>query len=156
VNAEDRLTRRLAYGFAIAALAWSGWLVIAAFVVPIYTSQSGAASGPVFTHSHTLVEENGAWAASIPVAALVLAAMGGFGLHRKLHGKRAPGGSMAWIAVTGVTAIAVVTIASGGIFLIPTAILLLVAALVTPSPHPGADRVVQNHDGSLDDAARSA
>jgi uncharacterized membrane protein len=107
--------------------------VIAAFVVPVYTSQSGTGSGPASTHSHTLVEENGAWAALTPVAALVLAAVGWFGVHRKLHGKKAPGGSMVWVAVTGVIATATVTIASGGIFLMPTALLLLVAALVGPS-----------------------
>jgi hypothetical protein len=131
-----------AFGLTVAGFGWSLALVGAAFVVPVYSGggSSATSNGTTTTvhtftsSSSTLVEENGLRVLiplAIPVA---LAALVWFALHRRCSRSSRWSGSVAWAAITPLAVFAALTSMSVGMFVLPTVVLLAVAAWLTPAP----------------------
>ena len=127
---------RWAFALTLAGFAWGVALVAGAFVVPVYSglSVSAGSSGQQVTHSYssTLVEENGL-SALIPVAfPLLLAALVWFALHRRCSRGSRWGGPIAWSLVAVLGLLGVVAMWTIGPFVLPVAVLLGIAASLTP------------------------
>jgi hypothetical protein len=118
----------------VAAITWSAMLLGAAFLFPAYGSSAASSSGAQSSGSQTLVQVNGP-GVLIPVgvplviAALVWAAL----LYKCSRGGRV-GDYVAWTCIAVLGCFCVVSILSIGIFVVPVAMLLARAVLLTPSP----------------------
>lgn len=109
-----------ASGLAGAALGWGLALIGGALLVPVYGSESASA---------TLVDENGA-AVLIPVAVpALIAALVWVALWR---GSRASG-YVAWSLIGALGVFCLLAILSIGLFALPVAVLLALAAARAPS-----------------------
>jgi len=133
---------RWAFALTLAGFAWGVALVAGAFVVPVYSglSVSAGSSGEQVTHSYssTLVEENG-FGVLIPVAIpLVLAALVWFALHRRCSRGSRWGGPIAWSLVAVLGLFSLVAVWTIGVFVLPVAVLLGIAASLTPVASAGA------------------
>jgi hypothetical protein len=116
------LRSRWALGLSLFAVAWGLALIAAVFVFPAYNDGS------------TLAQENSAWVALPAAVPAVLASVALLGLHlRCTHGSR-PGTVAAWFAIVLLLAFAVVAILSIGLLALIPALLLGVAARLTPAP----------------------
>jgi hypothetical protein len=121
-------TRSLAL---IGAAAWSCALIVGAFVVPAYSSDSSTGTG-----SATLVGENGAGTV-IPILIPLVIVLGASAALWRDHR------SAAWTATGLLAAFNVLALLSIGIFVLPITICLVVACLngkeatsTTASPQP--------------------
>ena len=115
---------RWALGLTLFAFAWCVALVVAVFVVPSYNDGS------------TLAQENGAWVA-VPAAVPALLASGALlGLHRRCSHGSSRGTVWAWFAIFLLLAFAVVTMWSIGLLAMIPAVVLVVAAALTPKALP--------------------
>jgi uncharacterized membrane protein YhaH (DUF805 family) len=111
---------RWAFALTLIAVLWCAALVPAAFAIPVYEDGS------------TLAEENGAWVAlpvALPVAFALLAWLG---LHLRCARASRLGARLAWVAIALIAAYGTVGAASIGTFVVPAAVLLAVAATLTP------------------------
>lgn len=109
-------------------------LVPAAFLAPAYHGEEGTAHGSVELPAQTLVDVNGlyvVWLLCIPV---FLAPVVWAGLRLRCSRGSVLGGRIAWIAVALMWAFALVGAASIGLFLLPAALLLIVATWLKPAP----------------------
>lgn len=134
---------RWAFGLMVLAFSWGVVLVGAALLVPAYSSTTASAPFGVSTSSasSTLVQVNGL-GVLIPVAVpALIAAVVWFALHRKCSRGGRASGYLAWGLICMLIAFGIVTIASIGVFVIPVAGLLAIAASLTPS-HPRPDDAV--------------
>jgi hypothetical protein len=121
---------RWAFGLTVAGFAWAAALLPFALLVPAYSGKTESASGS-FSTTATLVGENGA-AVLVPIAIpAAIAALVWYALHRRctLGG----GNYWAWSLVALLAAFSFVSAASIGLFLMPIAILLAGAAVLTPA-----------------------
>jgi hypothetical protein len=115
------LRGRWALGLSLFAVAWGLALITAVFVLPAYNDGS------------TLAQENSAWVALPAAVPAVLASLALLGLHlRCTHGSRR-GTVGAWFAIALLLAFAVVAIFSIGLLALIPALLLIVAARLTPA-----------------------
>jgi len=129
---EARRGRR-AFWFTVAAFVWSGALVGAALLLPVYGSSSASSMGAHSSASLTLVQVNGL-GVLIPVGVpLIIVALVWAALHRKCSRGGRLGGYVAWTLVWILVAGCLVAIASVGLFIAPVAGLLWRAAAITPS-----------------------
>jgi len=126
---------RGAWVAVVAAAVWSSWLVVAAFVLPVYGSAITTSSGTPATvspetvahASQTLVEVNGPFAAvemAVPLAATLVVALAfrsGVYRVRMLVGWTATG-LLAVFNVLGMLTI--------GVFVLPVTVALVVACLL--------------------------
>src|SRR4051812_23477051 len=115
---------RWAFALTVAAVAWGVALVIGAFVAPAYNDGT------------TLVAENGPWVALAVAVPAALAAVAWAGLHRKCSRTGRAGGRTAWTAIALLGAFALLAAASIGLFILPVAAMLVVAATLTPAARP--------------------
>jgi len=127
-TSESRRLDRLELWLLIGAAIWGLGLVLAAFLVPAYSSNTGASFGSS-ARGASLVQENGL-RVLFPVATPLVAVglIGGLVGHRRRAGKRGPG-VVSWIVVTilgGVTILGILTI---GVFILPVTALLLAVCL---------------------------
>ncbi len=124
-----------AFGSTAAACLWGVALLLAAALVPAYSSSSGfsdAGPGLTVSTSATLIQENGTWVL-IPIAIpLVICLLTGAVLDRRCR----RGGAWTRPAATGLVVIlfvfALVGALSVGPFVLPAAVLLAVGARLTP------------------------
>lgn len=119
----------------VAAFAWGVALLVAAFLVPVYTStsDSGPTGANALAASSTLVGVNGL-GVLVPVAIpALLAGVIGFALHRKCSRGSRASGRLAWALTWLLVAVSVLTGFTIGIFVLPLAGLLVGAACLTPS-----------------------
>lgn len=126
---------RWAFGLAVLAFGWGIALLVAAFVVPVYSSLfTSAPSGvSVPSASTTLVQVNGL-GVLVPVGLpALIAAVVWFALHRKCSRGSRPSGHVAWALIWLLIAFCLVAVASIGMFVVPAAVLLAGAAALTPS-----------------------
>jgi hypothetical protein len=131
------------------AVAWGVALMAAALLLPVYgsDSSSGSASssgGGVVTATHsstsTPVQENGYWVL-IPVAVpLLLAAIVWIALRRKRSRGGRASGYLAWSSIGVLSAFCLLAILSIGVFVVPMAAMLAVAASLTPAGTPPGTR----------------
>ncbi|HLY85233.1 MAG TPA: hypothetical protein VKO84_01795 [Gaiellaceae bacterium] len=123
---------RWAFGLATAGVLWTAALIPGAFYFPAYSGESSG-SGGVTTHtSATLVGVNGTWVVAFFVPPVALATIAWFGLHLSCsvgsRRGRLTGRTAAWL----LAAFAILTF-SVGFLALPAAVLLLVAAALTPA-----------------------
>jgi hypothetical protein len=119
----------------IVALAWGLLLLIAAAVVPVYSTETQTTSGAITTGTATLVQVNG-WHALLVVAVpLACAALVGALLWRRV-GK--PGaGPVAWTVTALLAGFNVLAMLSIGVFLLPVTVALIIACTShRPVRHP--------------------
>jgi hypothetical protein len=112
---------RCAVALSVAAIAWCGALVVGVFVVPTYNDGS------------TLAQENSAWVAIPAAVPALLAALAVFGVHMRSTRGTGAGTVCACVAIVLLLAFGVVTIWSIGLFAVIAALLLAVAAALTPA-----------------------
>ncbi len=126
---------RWAFGLTALAFAWGTALVAAAFLVPVYSSETASSpfGSTTASASLTLVQVNGL-RVLIPVAVpAVVAAIVWFALHRKCSRGGRASGYLAWSLIAMLFAFCLVAIASIGLLVVPVAGLLARAASLTPS-----------------------
>jgi hypothetical protein len=102
-------------------MAWAAALLVAAFVVPVYGSDTADDAGAISRGGETLVAVNGAGIALVVAVPLVAAVLGVLALRT---GHRAA----VWTIVGVLAAFCLVSILSIGAFVAPVAILLGLAA----------------------------
>lgn len=108
-------------------------LLGAAFVFPAYGTSSASSSGARSSGSQTLVQVNGL-GVLIPVGVpLIIAALVWAALHYKCSRGGRVGDRVAWSCVAFLACFCVVAIFSIGMVVLPVALLLAFAALLTPS-----------------------
>jgi hypothetical protein len=137
-------------GLTASAFAWGVTLMGAAILLPVSGSESSSASvsssgGHLATATHsatsTLLQANGYWVlipTGIPalIAAIVWMAL----RRRRSHGSRTSG-YLVWSSIGLLAAFCLLAILSIGVFVIPVAVALAVAASLTPAGAPlGAGR----------------
>jgi hypothetical protein len=117
-----------------AALIWSLGLVVAAALVPTYGGQTVSNSNGLTLTARTAVQVHGLKAVvvvAIPVVASLVVALA-------LYRRRADGwrysGVVAWTTIALLALVAVLGIPSVGLFMVPVAILLALAARLVVSP----------------------
>jgi hypothetical protein len=118
----------LATGGVVCALA----VLPVAFVAPVYSEESSSSAGTVAT-TNTLVGVNGLWIIWLLCIPVFLALTAWTGLHFRCSRGSSWGTRVAWSSVVLLSAFALIGSASVGFFLIPTALLLVVAATQTPT-----------------------
>jgi hypothetical protein len=133
---------RWAFALTLAASIWALGLIPAAFVVPVYGTQSSSSGlSPTVTHGGaTLVAVNGAGAPLIVLIALpaAFAILAGFGLHRVCAVGSRAGRRLAIAAIGVLAALTLLTGFSIGVAMVPALLLLVVAVRLTPSGSPPA------------------
>lgn len=135
MSAEVRSRRRrLALRAAAGGVAWSLGLLLTGLLVPLYNGQTSADATGLTLSSATYVQRTGAWVL-IPLALPLLAGVAAaFAVARPdPRLRRAAGAAVLCTAVLGL-----VLVASGGIVLLPAAVLLAVALRLTRPAAPGS------------------
>ena len=124
---------RRAFALTMAAVAWAGALIPAAFLAPLYHGESTSSNGrAALSTTSTLVAQNGLWVI-LPVSLpLLLALLAWFGLHRRCSRASRLGAPLAWSAVGMLTAFSAVAALSVGPLMLPAVLLLAAAAASTP------------------------
>lgn len=124
---------RWAFGLTAAAFAWALGLVAAALVAPFYSGVAQSDSGATVTTSSTLVDVNGARVLVVVAVPAVLAALVGIALHRVCTRGSRRAERVAWVAIGVLAVLALLGAASIGLLVLPVALLLGVAAGLTPA-----------------------
>ena len=120
--------RRLALRAAGGGVAWSLGLLATGLLVPLYDGQTSADANGLTLSSATYVQRTGAWVLiplALPLLASVVAAVAVTRPDRRL--RRAAGA-----AVLATAGLGLVLVTSGGVLLLPVAILLTAALRLTP------------------------
>ena len=130
---SDRtLTRRGPFFVATGGVACALAVIPVALLAPVYSGESTSPSGAVAT-ANTLVGVNGLWVVWLLCIPVFLALTAWTGLHFRCSRGSRWGTRIAWSSVALLWALALIGSASVGFFLIPTALLLVVAATHTPT-----------------------
>ena len=121
-----------AFGLASVGVLWTAMLIPAAFLVPAYSGEaSGSGGAPVHT-TDTLVGVNGLWIVTPFVLFLCLSVVAWTGLHSSCATGSRAGHRLGNIAAGLLAAAAILTF-SAGFLALPAALLVVVAAALTPS-----------------------
>ena len=123
---------RWAFGLTLAAFSWGVVLIPAALLLPAYQGSESSSSGVTTHTSATLVGVNGSWVLGVVALPALLAVIAWFGLHRRCAYGSEHGGALTWGAIAALVLLSLLAAASVGPFLLPAALLLLVAARLTP------------------------
>ena len=122
-----------AFLLALSALCWSALVVGSAFWAQAYDGETTTSGGTVMRTSATLVGVNSPRAALLLGVPLALALAAAVALHfRCARGSRA-GTAVAWLAICLLVALTLLGAASIGIYVVPTVLLLVAAARLTPA-----------------------
>ncbi len=135
--AQEARRGRRAFGLTVTAFLWSVGLVAAALLVPVYSGTEATGppglAGSTTTTSSTLVGGSGRGVllvVSIPVLVTVFVWLA---LHDKCTHGRQGSGYVAWVLIGLLWAFCVLGALTIGIFVLPVALLLALAASLTPS-----------------------
>jgi hypothetical protein len=121
---------RLAWQLSLVAAIWSLGLLIA-IVLPLYDAAVPSPDGATFV-SETLVARQGGWVLIPAAIPLLLCGVVMLALRRSRAGAGARGRRIAWAAVGFLAAFGLFSILSIGGFVLPVALLLGGAVLLTP------------------------
>jgi hypothetical protein len=121
-----------AFGLASVGVLWTAVLIPGAFFFPAYSGEDGSANGATTHTSATLVGVNGLWVVAPFVLFLVLSVAAWAGLHASCAQGSRRGRKLGQIAA-GVLAAAAVLTFSAGFLALPAALLMVVAAALTPA-----------------------
>jgi hypothetical protein len=137
--AEMRSTKGWwAFGLASIGVLWTLALFPAAFFFPAYHGEAGTSSGATTQTTDTLVGVNGAWVVALFVPPAVLAVTAWLGLHKRCTTGSRRGRQVGRVAAGLLVASAILSF-SLGIFVLPAALLVGAAALLTPSGRQAAE-----------------
>lgn len=125
--------RRAEQIWIIVALAWGALLLVAAMVVPVYSTQSSAGSGPLTTGSATLVQVNGWRVLLVCAVPLACALLVGTVLWRRA-GKRGAG-PVAWTVTALLGGFNLLALLSIGVFVLPVTAALAIACVIHQGQH---------------------
>jgi hypothetical protein len=124
---------RWAFGLSVGAVAWCAFIVVGAFLIPAYTEQGADSAGHTFTDTQTLVQVKGL-GVLIPVSIPLVLTIGVWLLLRR---RCTTGGRLSRAgASTLITVVWLVTLLTGfsiGFLVLPVAVLLTIAARLTPT-----------------------
>jgi hypothetical protein len=129
----------LAFVLSTAAVAWSAALVALAYLAPVYSGASetatctagGQCTSQTVHTSATLVETNGDVVLVIVGILVAVAALGWLGLHRYCASGSRLGLIVGWAAAFRITGFSLISFGLG-ILTLPMAIMMIVAAAMTP------------------------
>lgn len=121
-----------AFGLASAGVLWTAALVPGAFFFPAYGGDASTSSGSTVHTTATLVGVNGAWVVAPFAVFLVLSTAAWLGLHASCATGSRRGRKLGQIAA-GLLAAAAVFTFSLGFLALPAALLVVVAAALTPA-----------------------
>ena len=121
-----------AFGLASAGVLWTAALVPGAFLFPAYGGETSTPSGSTVHTSDTLVGVNGPWIVVPFVLLLLLSVVAWVGLHASCATGSRRGRTVGNVAA-GVLAAAAVFTFSAGFLALPAALLIVVAAVLTPA-----------------------
>lgn len=123
---------RAAAWSAVGAIAAAAAVPVAALTVPAYEGVESSSGGVIATTHATIVDENGVGAlvpATLPlVAAFAVALL----LHRRCTSGSTAAIGAAWAIVGVMAALALVAIASIGLWMVPAVVLLALSTVTTP------------------------
>lgn len=122
-----------AFALTVIAFFWGLALVAAALLLPAYQGSTASSTGVTSQTSATLVAVNGPRVLVIVALPAVLALIAWWGLHRRCARGDRSGAVMAWAAIAVLAFLSLLAAASIGLFLLPTAVLLIAAARLTPT-----------------------
>ena len=128
---------RTSFVLASGGLLCAAALVPAAFLAPVYSGESVDSSGAVVHTTNTFVGVNGLWVAGLLSVPLFLALVTWIGLRLRCSRDSVLGTRLAWAAVILLWAFTVASF-SLGVLILPSALLLVVAAKTTPTSSVGA------------------
>lgn len=121
-----------AFGLASVAVLWTAALIPGAFFLPAYSGGSGSSSGVTTHTTDTLVGVNGTWVVWPLALLLLLSLVAWLGLHSSCARGSGRGKKLGQIAAGLLVAAAVLTF-SLGFLALPAALLMVVAASLTPA-----------------------
>jgi len=124
---------RAGFLFASGGLACAAALVPAAFLAPVYSGESGSTDGTIVHTTNTLVGVNGIWVAGLMSVPLFLALVTWVGLRLRCSRGSVLASRVAWAAVILLWLFTLVGALSIGFLVLPSALLLVVAAKTTPA-----------------------
>jgi len=129
--AQEQTRGRWAFGLASAGVVWTVALVPGAFFFPAYSGESVTSTGTTTHTTDTLVGVNGLWVV-VPFALFLLLSIAAWvGLHATCAtGSR--WGRIVGRGAAGLLAAAAVFSFSVGVIALPAALLVVVAAALTP------------------------
>ena len=146
-TAYPRLMRRppLPFVLSTGAVAWSAALVAVAYLAPAYSVESETGSCTAAGHctsqtahtTATLVEMNGDVVLVIIAVLAGIAALGWLGLHRYCARGTRLGLIVGWSAAIAITGFSLISFGLG-ILTLPMAIMMIVAAAMTPGRGAGS------------------
>ena len=123
---------RAAFFLATGGVACALAVLPLAFLAPVYSGESSSPVGTVGA-TNTFVSVNGLWVVWLLCIPVFLSLASWTGLHFRCSRGSGWGTRVAWCSVVLLWAFAVIGGASVGFFLIPAALLLVVAATQTPT-----------------------
>jgi hypothetical protein len=121
-----------AFGLASAGVLWTAALIPGAFLFPAYSGETVTSAGSTIQTTDTLVGVNGTWVVA-PLAVLLLLSVAAWvGLHASCATGSRRGRKLGQVAA-GLLACAAVLTFSLGFLALPAALLLALAAALTPA-----------------------
>jgi hypothetical protein len=121
-----------AFGLASVGVLWTAMLIPGAFFFPAYGGEASTPSGSTVDTTDTLVGVNGLWVVVPFVIFLLLSSAAWVGLHASCATGSRRGRKLGQIAA-GLLAAAAVFTFSAGFLALPAALLVVVAAVLTPA-----------------------
>ena len=120
-----------AFGLASAGVLWAAALIPSAFLLPAYSGESSTSAGTATDTSDTLVGVNGAWVVAPLALLLTISVVAWLGLHASCAKGSRRGRKAGQFAAGLLVAVTVLTF-SLGFLALPAALLIVVAAVLTP------------------------
>jgi hypothetical protein len=121
-----------AFGLASAAVLWTAALIPGAFLFSAYNGETATSTGSTTHTTDTLVGVNGTWVVAPLGLLLVLSVVAWAGLHASCARGSRRGRTLGNVAA-GLLAAAAVLSFSLGFLALPAALLMVVAAALTPA-----------------------
>jgi len=121
-----------AFGLASVGVLWTVTLIPGAFFFPAYGGDASTSSGSAVHTTDTLVGVNGPWIVTPFVVFLLLSLAAWLGLHASCSTGSRRGRKLGQFAA-GLLAAAAVFTFSAGFLALPAALLIVVAAALTPA-----------------------
>jgi hypothetical protein len=121
----------VAFALASVGVLWSAVLIPGAFFFPAYSSESSSSSGATVHTADTLVGVNGAWVVVPYLLFLCLSGIAWLGLHASCTSGSRRGRTVGNVAAGLLVGASILTF-SLGFLALPAALLVVVAAVLTP------------------------
>jgi hypothetical protein len=121
-----------AFGLASVGVLWTAALIPGAFLFPAYSGETASSTGATTHTTDTLVGVNGTWVVAPLTLLLLLSLAAWLGLHASCARGSRWGRTVGKVAAGLLAAAAVLTFSLGFVAL-PAALLIVVAAALTPA-----------------------